>query len=274
VRLSQSAGFGPDGRPRAVVLTFDNLGEASALERGSWTPETPLGHDPSVTQVLPALLDELEECGLTATFFVEAINCELNPKALREIAARGHELGVHGWSHEPWGQIQIRRERSLLERCGQAFARLELVPEGFRPPGGELTENTEDLLRRFGYKWCSPAGGAPAVRDRLATVPFAWDLVDAYHLMERFADLRSGHGDATAVIPAPQLADRFAAALDDGPGDAVQTVILHPFLMLDQTWFAGVQRLLRLIAELDRDGRAWVVPGGRVADWLRAGTPE
>ena len=77
-----SAGYGPSMLPRAIVLTFDNLGEASALERGTWTPRSPLGSDPSVIRALPGLLDELDQSGLTATFFVEAINCELNPRAL------------------------------------------------------------------------------------------------------------------------------------------------------------------------------------------------
>jgi hypothetical protein len=49
--------FGPDRRPRALVLTFDNLGEASALERGEQA--APTGRDPSVTEVLPWLLEEL-----------------------------------------------------------------------------------------------------------------------------------------------------------------------------------------------------------------------
>ena len=92
--------FGPEGLPGALVLTIDNLGEASALERGE--AFAPTRRDPSVTQALPWLLDELDRHGLTATFFVEAINCELYPDAVAGIAARGHELGHHGWSHEQW----------------------------------------------------------------------------------------------------------------------------------------------------------------------------
>ncbi|MBV9681103.1 MAG: polysaccharide deacetylase family protein, partial [Solirubrobacterales bacterium] len=91
-------GFGPDRLPSALVLTFDNLGEASALERGTQPPDVPLGRDPSVLEALPRLLDELQRHRLTATFFVEAINCELYPDAVREIAARGHEIGHHGWA--------------------------------------------------------------------------------------------------------------------------------------------------------------------------------
>src|ERR1700733_14515296 len=80
------APFGPDELASALVLTFDNLGEASALERGE--QQVPTGRDPSVTRALPWLLDELDRHGLKATFFVEAINCELYPDAVAGIAAR------------------------------------------------------------------------------------------------------------------------------------------------------------------------------------------
>jgi hypothetical protein len=263
------SGFGPDGRPRAIVLTFDNLGEASALERGTSNPQAPLGRDLSVTRALPRLLDALDHSGLTATFFVEAINCELNPQALREIEGRGHELGVHGWRHETWGQLEPGLERELLGRSTSAFAGLGLAARGFRPPGGELTARTPRLLSELGYAWCSPAGTTPSVRDGLTYVPFSWELVDAYHLMERFAGLRVSRGDGADPVPAGALAGRFAAEL--GGRGGVQTLVLHSFLMLDEEWFTGVRRLLAVVAELARDGRAWVVPGGRFAAWFAGG---
>jgi peptidoglycan/xylan/chitin deacetylase (PgdA/CDA1 family) len=267
------SGFGPDARPRAIVLTFDNLGEASALERGTWSPDTPLGEDASVTRALPRLLDALDESGLTATFFVEAINCELNPRALQLIAARGHELGVHGWRHEPWGELDPAAEHELLDRASAAFAAVGLPPRAFRPPGGAVTSRTELLLRRGGYRWYSPAGDdPPGRRDGLVSVPFSWDLVDAYHLMERFGDLRAGRGDAAAAADPGTVGERFAAALRDG--DGVQTIILHPFLMLDRAWSDQVWRLLAMLGELGRAGEAWVVPGGHFAQWLGAVAPE
>lgn len=270
-------GYGPHGLPRAIVLTCDNLGEASALQRGTWSHRIPLGSDPSVTHALPQLLDALDDSGLTATFFVEAINCELNPRALQKIAARGHELGVHGWRHEPWAELHPASERGRLDRSARAFAQLGLPARAFRPPGGELTSLTEALLRELGYAWYSAAGdGAPGVRDGLASLPFSWDLVDAYHLMDRFADLRRARGDHAEPAPARAVADRLADALDAGHGDGdghgdggVQTVVLHPFLMLEEEWLRGVRRLLELIAELARARRAWVVPGGGLAEWLR-----
>ena len=51
-------------------------------------------------------------------------------------------------------------------------------------------------------------------------------------------------------------------------------VVVHPFLMLDGQWRSGVRRLLSLMAELARERRAWVVPGGFFADWLTRSEPE
>ncbi|MFL5865211.1 MAG: polysaccharide deacetylase family protein [Solirubrobacteraceae bacterium] len=268
-----TGGYGPGGQARAIVLTFDNLGEASALQRGTWDSRTALGSDPSVTRALPWLLDALDATGLRATFFVEAVNCGLNPAALREIVIRGHELGAHGWEHEVWGALDADTERELLERTTQAFAALGLGARGFRPPGGELTARTPALLRELGFEWCSPADdAAPCIADGLARVPFAWELVDAYHLMERFAPLRERRGEPGAPAAAAAAGARLAAALRDGAG--VQTLILHPFLMLEAAWREQVQRLLSLIAGLGAAGRAWVVPGGAFARSLGGAAAE
>jgi peptidoglycan/xylan/chitin deacetylase (PgdA/CDA1 family) len=259
-------GLDPDRLPSALVLTFDNLGEASALERGERPADAPLGNDPSVTRALPWLLDELDRHSLTATFFVEAINCELYPLAVRGIAARGHEVAHHGWAHESWRDLSAEDEREALTRGIEAFAKLKLRPRGFRPPGGELTPASPALLRDHGFEWCSPAGGTPHVEDGLAYVPFDWELVDAYHLMDSFGPLRVLRGDAEARRApselAPWLAHRVAAG-------GRQTLIMHPFLMLDDAWSAGVDEVLSAIADLARDGVTSVVPGGVYADWLR-----
>ena len=206
-----------------VVLSFDNLGEATALERGTWNGEVPLGADPSVIVALPRLLDELDSLGLRASFCVEAINCDLNSGAVRQIAGRGHELVAHGWRHEEWAEVDPGREAGLLHRSRAAFEQLSLPVVGFRPPGGGLTTAGPVLLLEHGFRWCSPA--REAVTGRLtesastgqepapAWIPFDWELVDAYWLMERFADLRARRGASRTPATAPEAARRLSDAL-------------------------------------------------------------
>jgi len=257
--------FGPDRLASALVLTFDNLGEASALERGE--QRLPTRRDPSVTRALPWLLDELERHSLKATFFIEAINCELYPEAVAGIAARGHELGHHGWSHEQWTALGPDDEREALTHGLSAFESLGLRPRGFRPPGGELTEATPALLRELGFEWCSPAGGEARVDGDVTYLPFDWELVDAYHLMYSFASLRTARGDPEAATPPAELAARLGQRVADSTRR--ESLILHPFLMLDPDWVAGVRELLGVISGQARAGRTWVVPGGVFADWFR-----
>jgi peptidoglycan/xylan/chitin deacetylase (PgdA/CDA1 family) len=244
--------------PRAIVLSFDNLGEASELERGlgSLTAPRPLGRHPSVTDALPRLLDELDDLRLRATFFVEGLNCELYPGALREIAARGHELGVHGWRHEAWAELSPPTERELLHRAGDAFAKLGLEARTFRPPGGKPTAATGGLLRELGYLWWSPVAGSDGGPP---PIPFEWDLVDAYHLMDRFAELRVTRGEGREPVAPAIVAERLCAELADAT--QTQVVILHPFLMLDPAWWQGARRVLAMIAATARNAGARVGPG-------------
>ncbi|MGA2008977.1 MAG: polysaccharide deacetylase family protein [Solirubrobacteraceae bacterium] len=259
---------------QVVVLTFDNLGEAADLERGCWPQGAALGRHPSVTRALPWLLDELGRHRLTATFFVEAINCELYPDAVGEIAARGHDLGVHGWRHEPWSTLPPPHERELLVRATAAFRRLGRSPRGFRPPGGEPTALTESLLRELGYTWWSPSrrvSRSAAAQARPATIAFDWELVDAYFLMERFAELRRRRHDPPAPVAPGALGDRFAARLSADPGAEPRTLVLHPFLMLDDAWREQVARLLALLAGLRRVGTTAVLDGTAFATAAAAG---
>lgn len=259
----------------AVVLTIDNLGEASELERGTWANAQPLGRHPSVTVALPRLLDTLDRHGLSATFCVEALNCELNPAAVRAIADAGHELAVHGWRHEAWATLDPAREPGLLDRSLSAYRRLGLRPRGFRPPGGRVGPRTLQRIREAGFAWCSPDVGSASTDGPAgapggpALVGFDWAEVDAYHLMDGFAELRGQRGDDRASCDASETARRIRAALaGDPPAGGAHVLVLHPFLMLEPAWWAEVESLLGELARArDEDGLVCLTAGNAASGW-------
>jgi len=218
VRLRRQAGT-------TVSLTFDNLGEVTALERGEWPAGKPLGEHWSVTRALPRILEALAEADVQATFFVEGLNAELYPDTLREIAAAGHEVGLHGWRHEPWSDLDATTERELLERGVQAFDALGLRPISFRPPGGDLTDVSLDLLRELEFEYVSPAGEAVSNEGGLEVRPFRWELVDAWYYMPKFEGPDDPEAWRAAVV------DAVAAG-----GDV--TLVFHPFLLDTEERFA------------------------------------
>jgi peptidoglycan/xylan/chitin deacetylase (PgdA/CDA1 family) len=231
--------------PAAMVsVTFDNLGEAAQLELGMWPAEVPQGEHFSVVEVLPRLLDLLAARGVKATFFVEGLNAQMYPDALRAVLAGGHEVAVHAWRHEEWGALDGEREAMLLDRAGKAMRAIGIEPRGFRPPGGGLTARTLGLLVERGYCYVSPAGERAGMCDGLAVLPFRWPMVDAYSYLPQFAGLRErygGDGGPDPYTPA-QMRDEMITALreqaeggggsqregDSGGGDHL-TLLFHPF---------------------------------------------
>jgi peptidoglycan/xylan/chitin deacetylase (PgdA/CDA1 family) len=245
---------------RTVVLTFDNLGEAAELERGA----PPRGDHPSVTAVLPRLLAVLDELELRVTFFVEGINTELYPDAVREIARRGHEIGCHGWRHERWDRLGPDEEGGVLARCSQAFGSLGIRLRGFRPPGGNLSAAGWRPLAALGFDWCSPAGTRAEAGEDMVVLPFRWELVDATYLLGHFDGLRRELGLPSEALAPEDFERRLWAELAAWPAHEPAVIILHPFIALDEAAWAMHRRVLGRLAELR------VLPGGELADELRA----
>jgi peptidoglycan/xylan/chitin deacetylase (PgdA/CDA1 family) len=233
-------------------ITFDNLGEVAALHRGEFPEGEPLGRHTSVTVQLPRVLALLEETGLRATFFVEGLNTELYPEALASIAAAGHEVALHGWCHEQWRELGADEEAELVARGVRALDDLGLRPVGFRPPGGSLNGGTLRLLREHGFTYCSPAGDAVGTREGMTIRPFAWPLVDAYHYLPRFAELR---GSETPNTPA-----HFAGVLQDALRSRYSTVVFHPFLAEPEGRFDVMREHLHAVRALVDRGELRSVP--------------
>lgn len=221
-----------------MSLTFDNLGEAAEIELGLRGADEPRGDHWSVVSALPVVLEELATADLRATFFVEGVNADIYPDALRSIAAAGHEVGFHAWCHEDWAALTPAQEAENLDRGLAALRRLGLTVGGFRPPGGLIGPDTPELLRARGVRYCSPAGSAPGLDGEIAVLPFAWPAVDVFHVLPQFAALRAHVGAPWSEEP--------------GGPDAVRTALLEA---VDQAVAVGGARGARA-AHVDGRGGA------------------
>jgi peptidoglycan/xylan/chitin deacetylase (PgdA/CDA1 family) len=247
----------------AASVTFDNLGEAAEQELGM---PAPTGAHHSVTTALPIVLAELAEAGVRATFFVEGINAETYPDALRSIVDAGHECGYHAWRHEEWNRLTEAEEHENLTRGVAAMRGCGLEPAGFRPPGGLLGERTLGLLRAHGLSYCSPAGAGVGI-DRTVLLPFAWRNVDAYHLLPQFAALRS-HVDGSSEPGGPErVAEALIAAIDDAIARRTHaTLVLHTWLIEAER--DTVRAVLGQLQASAQAGNVWLARCDEVAQWI------
>jgi peptidoglycan/xylan/chitin deacetylase (PgdA/CDA1 family) len=266
---SRPPAWGAEHRRAAVAVTFDNLGEASDLERRQWPPEEPLGRHFSVTRALPRVLGLLAELELRATFFVEGVNATLYPEALQEIDAAGHEVAYHGWRHEAWTDLDPTRERDLLRRGVEALAELGLRPVGFRPPGGRLAPSSTDALTDTGFAYCSPAGEGGGVRQQLVVLPFRWTLIDAFHYLPTFAERRRAALGSPDPLPPVALRATLGDALQQATSHgAFLATLFHPFLADADDRLEALCAVLTDIHTLAAEHAVWCAPLREIAAWM------
>src|SRR5438477_329438 len=109
-----------------------------------WTPSNvpvpPPSRGDSGSYALPRILHLLERHNLPATFFVPGHTAFAYPDLVRRIAAAGHELGHHGFVHEPLSPLDAKREREILQLGLDALDRVAGVrPTGYRAPGVDVS---------------------------------------------------------------------------------------------------------------------------------------
>src|SRR5579871_6617272 len=119
-----------------VVLTFDD---------GPWPPTT--------SRVLAALA---QEC-VRATFFLIGRPVSAHPELARRIAAEGHTVAHHTWSHRSLKRVKLE---TATEEIDRGISAVEMALHGkaattpttpfFRFPGFESTPATLELLRSRG----------------------------------------------------------------------------------------------------------------------------
>ena len=137
--------------PAAISLDLDN--EWSYLKTHG--NEAWQDYSSYLDVFVPYVLDLLDDIGLRITFFIVGQDAALekNRAALQQITARGHEVGNHSFSHEPWLHLyspeQVARElddtsRAIEEATGQR-------PLGFRGPGFSISRTVLEALADRGY---------------------------------------------------------------------------------------------------------------------------
>lgn len=89
-----------------------------------------------------ALLDGLRERGASATFFLVGEDIEGNEDLVERMAAEGHQVGNHTWSHI---RLKGAPPEQVSEELGKTSEKLtEVLGEGtywVRPPYGQLDES-------------------------------------------------------------------------------------------------------------------------------------
>ena len=101
----------------------------------------------------PQILDLLDRYEIKATFFSVGINAYYYPDVLAEIAARGHEIGNHTYSHPHVNQVnQVKLEREI-EKCEEMIYQItDRKTKLFRPPEGMIDSEMLKTIHNLDYR--------------------------------------------------------------------------------------------------------------------------
>lgn len=129
---------------------------------------------------MPALMSLLDNEAVPVTFFVTGATAERYPETIAGLAARGHEIGCHGYSHGSFAEFgQETAEHEVLS-TNTVLRRFSPV-RSFRAPYLRFPERYLPILERNGicndasrarYKWQETANHmTPGVRRLSASIP-------------------------------------------------------------------------------------------------------
>ena len=165
------------------------------------------------------LLDILDEYQVKTTFFVVDTWVQRYPELVKEVAARGHEIGNHSTTHPQ--MTKLSREK-ILQELNTVADHVEALtgqrPALFRPPYGDYNNDVILTAREAGYtpiQWSVDSldwknQGAQPMIDRATGKVQGGDIVlfhnDSKYILDALpAILKSYREQGFTVVPISQL---------------------------------------------------------------------
>lgn len=107
----------------------------------------------SHNRYVPRILDILDQYGVKITFFVTGKFAAANPDLVREMSARGHEIGNHSWNHPNFDELNKDEIYSELTRTSDLLQSITGKPVTlFRPPYGHLSGQARSIVNALGMQ--------------------------------------------------------------------------------------------------------------------------
>ena len=143
------------------------------------------------------ILDLLDEYNIKTTFFLVDIWTQKYPELVKEIVARGHEIGNHSTSHPQMSKLnetQIAKE--LNTQADNVLAIAGVRPVLFRPPYGDYNNRVITTARAQGF-----------VPIQWSVDSLDWKNRGAQEIINRATKVKSGdivlfHNDSQYILDA------------------------------------------------------------------------
>lgn len=174
------------GITNALTVDFEDWYQGLEIPHTQWA-----GFQDRIAFAGRRLLEVLGQAKTRATFFVLGYVAEQHPELVREIAAAGHEIGTHGFSHT---LIYTQTPEVFRQEMERAIGFLEDLTGkkvlGHRAPFFSITKNSLwalDILGELGIRYDSSIFPVLNYRYGIADAPrFPYDIQRAEFTLKEF----------------------------------------------------------------------------------------
>ena len=103
---------------------------------------------------VPRLVRLFDKLGIRTSWFIPGHSIETFPEQCKMVVDAGHEIGMHGYSHENPIAMTREQEEAVLDKCIDLIERLSgRCPTGYVAPWWEFSPVTNELLLSRGIKY-------------------------------------------------------------------------------------------------------------------------
>ncbi len=105
------------------------------------------------TEEVYGILDVLDEYSVKSTFFLGGSWADDNVPCVKEIAARGHEIGSHGYFHRDHDKLSLKANTDEIKTSVDFISQAAGVTVTlFAPPSGAYNDDTVTAAESLGLK--------------------------------------------------------------------------------------------------------------------------
>ena len=102
----------------------------------------------------PRLVNLFKRLGVKTTWFIPGHSIETFPNQTAMVVDAGHEIGIHGYSHENPISMTPEQEEVVLDKCIELVTKVSgRRPTGYVAPWWEFSPVTNELLLKKGIKY-------------------------------------------------------------------------------------------------------------------------
>lgn len=103
---------------------------------------------------VPRMLKLFGKYGIRTSWYVPGHSIETFPEQIQMVVDAGHEIGLHGYSHENPIAMTPRQEEDVLTKCIGLIEKLSgKRPTGYIAPWWEFSNVTAELLLKHGIEY-------------------------------------------------------------------------------------------------------------------------